>query len=243
MAQLLSALHLHTWSSTWRTLFDSTFSTFYFFLFLLSVPVFLFHLELFPELLYTKDMANLRRSATNEGEDTSDVFITSTGYESKAHDFDELYDSSVPFSLMIPSTDQDVDDLTLGEMLREKEKERKREREREKREERKREREKERKREREREKERKREREKERKREREKEKEKERKREERKRERKKERRKKERKKEERKKERKNRNRNRNRTETETETETDTEPNRTTAHSTHTSLSIMLGFCS
>ena len=35
---------------------------FYFFLFLLSVPVFLFHLELFPELLYTKDMANLRLS-------------------------------------------------------------------------------------------------------------------------------------------------------------------------------------
>ena len=31
--------------------------------------------------------------------------------------FDELYDSSVPFSLMIPSSDQDMDDLTLGEML------------------------------------------------------------------------------------------------------------------------------
>ena len=59
------------------------FSTFYFFLFLLSVPVFLFHLDLFPELLYTKDMANLRRSATNEGEDTSDVFITSTRTSSR----------------------------------------------------------------------------------------------------------------------------------------------------------------
>ena len=62
-------------------------------------------------------MANLRRSATNESEDTSDVFNPQTGYEPKAHDFDELYDSSVPFSLMIPSTDQDVDDLTLSEML------------------------------------------------------------------------------------------------------------------------------
>ena len=103
---------IHMAHSPWLAL-----STFYFFLFLLSVPVFLFHLELFPELHYTKDMANLRRSATNESEDTSDVFITSTGYEPKAHDFDELYDSSVPFSLMIPSTDQDVDDLTLGEML------------------------------------------------------------------------------------------------------------------------------
>ena len=62
-------------------------------------------------------MANLRRSATNESEDTLDVFIPSTGYEPKAHDFDELYDSSVPFSLMVPSSDQDMDDLTLGEML------------------------------------------------------------------------------------------------------------------------------
>ena len=56
------------------SLFDSTFSALYFFLFLLSVPFFLFYLELFPELLYTKDMANLRRSATNESEDTYDVF-------------------------------------------------------------------------------------------------------------------------------------------------------------------------
>ena len=31
--------------------------------------------------------------------------------------FSELNDSSVPFSIMIPSTDQDVDDVTLGEML------------------------------------------------------------------------------------------------------------------------------
>ena len=46
-----------------------------------------------------------------------DVFNPPTGYEPKAHDFDELQNSSVPFSFMIPSTDQDVDDLTLGEML------------------------------------------------------------------------------------------------------------------------------
>ena len=31
--------------------------------------------------------------------------------------FGELNDSSVPFSFMNPSTDQDVDDVTLGEML------------------------------------------------------------------------------------------------------------------------------
>ena len=54
-------------------------TTFYFFLFLLSVPVFLFHLELFPELSYTKCMANnLRCSAAEESEDTLNSFTTPT---------------------------------------------------------------------------------------------------------------------------------------------------------------------
>ena len=50
-------------------------------LFLLSVPVFLFHLELFLELHYTKDMANLRCSAAEESEDTLNSFTSPTGYE------------------------------------------------------------------------------------------------------------------------------------------------------------------
>ena len=62
-------------------------------------------------------MANLRRFATNESEDTLNVFITSTSYEPNLLTFGELNDSSVPFSFMIPSTNQDMDDLTLGEML------------------------------------------------------------------------------------------------------------------------------
>ena len=62
-------------------------------------------------------MANLRCSAAEESEDTLNVFHSLTGYEPKLLAFDELNDSSVPFSLMIPSADQDVDDLTLGEML------------------------------------------------------------------------------------------------------------------------------
>ena len=33
--------------------------------------------------------------------------------------FGELNDSSVPFSFMIPFSDQDVDDVTLGKMLTE----------------------------------------------------------------------------------------------------------------------------
>ena len=62
-------------------------------------------------------MASLRYSAAEESEDTLIVFHCSTGYEPKLLAFDELYDSSVPLSFMIPSADQDVDDLTLGEML------------------------------------------------------------------------------------------------------------------------------
>ena len=62
-------------------------------------------------------MANLRCSAAEESEDTLNAFIYNTGYEPNLLTFGELNDSSVPFSFMIPSTDQDVDDVTLGEML------------------------------------------------------------------------------------------------------------------------------
>ena len=58
-------------------------------------------------------MANLRCSAAEESEDTLNSFTSPTGYEPNG----ELNDSSVSFSFMIPSTDQDVDDVTLGEML------------------------------------------------------------------------------------------------------------------------------
>ena len=56
-------------------------------------------------------------SATKGGEDTFLYFHT--GHVPKAHDFDELQNSSVSFSFKIPSADQDVDDLTLGRMLTE----------------------------------------------------------------------------------------------------------------------------
>ena len=62
-------------------------------------------------------MASLRYSAAEESEDTLNFFTSHTGYEPKLLTFGELNDSSVPFSFMIPSTDQDVDDVTLGEML------------------------------------------------------------------------------------------------------------------------------
>ena len=62
-------------------------------------------------------MASLRYSAADESEDTLISFTSHTGYEPNLLTFGELNDSSVPFSFMIPSTDQDVDDVTLGEML------------------------------------------------------------------------------------------------------------------------------
>ena len=62
-------------------------------------------------------MANLRLSTAKESEDTLNAFTSPTGYEANLLIFGEFNDSSVPFSFMIPSTDQDLDDLTLGEML------------------------------------------------------------------------------------------------------------------------------
>ena len=79
-----------------------------------------FHLtdEQQPEL-NEKIMENLCDSANNGGEGTYDVLYLSTGYEPNGHDFGELNDSSVPFSFMIPSSDEDVDDVTPGKMLTE----------------------------------------------------------------------------------------------------------------------------
>ena len=64
-------------------------------------------------------MENLCDSATNGGEGTYDVLYLPTGYEPKALDVNELNDSSVPFSFMNPSSDQDMDDVTLGKLLTE----------------------------------------------------------------------------------------------------------------------------
>ena len=64
-------------------------------------------------------MASLRYSAAEESEDTLNVSHSLTGYEPKLPTFGELNDSSVPFSFMIPSSDQDMDDVTLGKLLTE----------------------------------------------------------------------------------------------------------------------------
>ena len=52
-------------------------------------------------------------------EDAYDVSTSLTGYEPNLLTFGELNDSSVPFSFMNPSSDQDMDDVTHGKLLTE----------------------------------------------------------------------------------------------------------------------------
>ena len=54
-----------------------------------------------------------------ESEDAYDVSTSLTGYEPNFVTFFELNDSSNPLSFMIPSSDQDMDDLTLGKLFTE----------------------------------------------------------------------------------------------------------------------------
>ena len=49
--------------------------------------------------------------------DTLTSFTSHTGYEPNLLTFGDFNDSSVPFFFMILSTDQDVDDVTLGKLL------------------------------------------------------------------------------------------------------------------------------
>ena len=64
-------------------------------------------------------MESLCHSANKESEDAYDVSTSLTGYKPNFLTFGELNDSSVPFSFMIPSSDQDMDDVTLGKLLTE----------------------------------------------------------------------------------------------------------------------------
>ena len=114
MAQVLSAfivIHGHTHGASSLTRLSLSTSTSSSCLFPSSSST-----ELFLELHYTIVMANLRCSAAEESEDTVISFTSLAGYEPNLLTFGELNDSSVLFSFMIPSTDQDVDDVTLGEM-------------------------------------------------------------------------------------------------------------------------------
>ena len=59
-------------------------------------------------------MQNLRTSANKASNDAYDVSVSLTGYEPNYMAFSELNDSSGSFSYVTPSSDQDIDDATLG---------------------------------------------------------------------------------------------------------------------------------
>ena len=59
------------------------------------------------------------RHSAKGSEDAYDVSTSLTGHEPNFVTFGELNDSSVPFSFMIPSSDQDMDDVALGKLLTE----------------------------------------------------------------------------------------------------------------------------
>ena len=94
----------------------------------LCFPAFLLSVFLFPFLppqrraaagAQQEDHGKPALLRDQRGKGTYDVLYLPTGFESNGHDFNELQNSSVPLSYKIPAADQDVDDLTLGEMLTE----------------------------------------------------------------------------------------------------------------------------
>ena len=113
------SFHNHLHSHPWAHLYDSHLP-FYFYLFLpVSFFFYLLHSELYPELDNPIVMEILFHSANKESEVAYDVSTSLTGYAPNFVTFGELDDSSVPFSFMIPSSDQDMDDVTLGKLLTE----------------------------------------------------------------------------------------------------------------------------
>ena len=118
MAQDLSLIICHPCSCAF--LLDSLLL----FYFHLSFPVFFFsfhllHCELYSELDNLIAMESLCYSANKGSDDAYDVSTSLTGYEPHFVAFSELNDSSGSFSYIIPSSDQDMDDATLGKLLTE----------------------------------------------------------------------------------------------------------------------------
>ena len=64
-------------------------------------------------------MESLCYSANKGSDDAYDVSTSLTGYEPNFMAFSDLNDSSGSFSHIIPSSDQDMDDVTLGKLLAE----------------------------------------------------------------------------------------------------------------------------
>ena len=79
----------------------------------------LMHFEQHTKLDNLISMQNLRTSANKGGDDACDVSVSLTGCEPNFMAFSELNDSSGSFSYIMPSSDLDMDDVTLGKLLTE----------------------------------------------------------------------------------------------------------------------------
>ena len=79
----------------------------------------LLHCELFSELDNLIAMESLCDSANKGSDDAYDVSTSLTGYEPNFMAFNGLNDSSGSFSYIILSSDQDMEDVTLGKLLAE----------------------------------------------------------------------------------------------------------------------------
>ena len=77
------------------------------------------HFEQHTELDNLIAMQNLRTSANKGSNDAYDVSVSLTSYEPNYMAFSELNDSQGSFSYITPSSDQDIDDVTLGKLLTE----------------------------------------------------------------------------------------------------------------------------
>ena len=114
VAQDLSLAISHLHSHPWAHFLDSPLP-FYFYLFFPVFSFYLLHSELYPEL----DNLIVMESLCYSSDDAYDVSTSLKGYEPKFVTFGELNDSSGPFSYITQSSDQDMDDVTLGKLLTE----------------------------------------------------------------------------------------------------------------------------
>ena len=94
------------------------------FYFDLTFPVFfhssvLMHPDLHADLDNLDSVENNLRHSAKGSLDAYDVTFSLTGYEPNDTVSNELVDSQGPFSYVTPSSDQDIDDTTLGKLLTE----------------------------------------------------------------------------------------------------------------------------
>ena len=114
---LSSSRHVSHVSSS-LILFDLPFY-FHLYFSVLFLSSFLMHSDLHTDLDNLDSVENNLRHSAKGSNDAYDVTFSLTGYEPNDTVSNELIDSQGPFSYVTPSSDQDMDDTTLGKLLAE----------------------------------------------------------------------------------------------------------------------------